>query len=110
MVISTILLLLYRNGDCYAAMRDVEKVLLLCPMHKKAHIRRVRLMLALGWYNEGIRVVDAFTTLFPEEEEFSSKMRMEMDKASIMEGESNNNNNNYNKHYHNIMHQCYKWC
>ena len=76
-----------RNGDCYAGMRDVEKVLLLCPMHKKAHMRRIRLMLALGWNDEGVRVVDNFKKLFPEEEEFSTKMRLELEKAGSLESE-----------------------
>ena len=69
-------------------MRDVEKVLLLCPMHKKAHMRRIRLMYSLGWYEEGTRVVDKFRSLFPEEKEFSDKMQFEMDKASALQSES----------------------
>ena len=74
-----------RNGDFYAAMRDVEKVLLLCPMHKKAHMRRLRLMHALGWYEEGSRLVRKFQALFPGETEFSDKMRLDCDKAAALE-------------------------
>ena len=69
-------------------MRDVEKVLLLCPMHKKAHMRRLRLMYALGWYEEGSRMVDKFETLFPAETEFIEKMKLDMDKAAAMESKS----------------------
>lgn len=65
-------------------MRDVEKVLILCPMHKKAHMRRIRLMHLLGWYDEGSRVVETFRVNFPDEKEFSDKMRLELDKANAL--------------------------
>ena len=68
-------------------MRDVEKVLLLCPKHKKAHMRRIRLMHALGWYDEGGRVVEDFRTLFPDEKEFADKMKLECDKANALASE-----------------------
>lgn len=68
-------------------MRDVEKVLILCPMHKKAQMRRIRLMHVLGWYDEGSRVVGKFKANFPDEKEFSDKMRLELDKANALASE-----------------------
>ena len=65
----------------------MEKVLLLSPMHKKAHMRRIRLMHMLGWFEEGSRVVEEFRKLFPDEKEFSSKMRLELDKANALASE-----------------------
>ena len=69
-------------------MRDVEKVLLLCPMHKKAHMRRLRLMYALGCTRRAHEWWTSSRTLFPAETEFIEKMKLDMDKAAAMESKS----------------------
>ena len=44
-------------------------------------------MHALGWYNEGLKSVEKFRALFPDETEFCTKMKHELDKSSALESE-----------------------
>ena len=41
----------------------------------------------LGWYDEGLRMLEKFRALFPEETEFSNKMSLELEKASALSSE-----------------------
>ena len=79
---------IYREGDIYAALRDTEIALMLCPAHKKALQRRLRCLYSLCWYEEAQRFLQEYKQSFPQDKEFYPKFHSELEKASSEAGET----------------------
>ncbi len=81
-IVTSIYNRLHRDGDYYAALRDAESALSLCPSSKKVHQRRLRCLLHLGPRDVAQRLLIGYKDAFPSDREFVTRFQTELDKHS----------------------------
>ncbi len=72
---------LYRDGDCYAALRDVESALSLSPSSRKAHRLQLKLLFHLGYSQEGTRLFQYYRQQYPNDKSFISKFKTDLEQS-----------------------------
>ena len=71
----------YRDGDMYAALRDAESALSLCPSYQKALRDRLRCLQHLHWNKEADHLLQKYSELYPTDRDFFNRTRADLDLA-----------------------------
>lgn len=70
-------------GDVYAALKDTERALKLCPLHQKSHQRRIKCLKLLGWIKEGLWFLNMYSKMFSDDKEFIKNTTTELNKLDM---------------------------
>ena len=65
----------------YAALRDIETSLSLCPTHKLSQQRRIQCLMELGMLEEAQRFLQHYQVDFPADAKFVTRTTKEMEKS-----------------------------
>ena len=71
----------YREGDMYAALRDAESALALCPSYQKALRRRLRCLQHLSWNKVANHLLHKYAEQYPADNEFINRTQADLDLA-----------------------------
>ncbi len=69
----------------YAALRDIETALSLCPSHKLSQQRRVQCLVELGMTEEARSFLQHYQLDHPTDTKFASRMNKELEKGKETE-------------------------
>ncbi len=70
----------HRDGDHYAALRDAESALIISPLFKRAHQRRLKCLISLGMKGVANGLLTQYKSLFKDDNDFYTKLETEISK------------------------------
>ena len=74
-------LLTHREGDMYAALRDAESALALCPSYQKALRRRLRCLQHLNRNKAANHLLQRYMEQYPNDSDFISRTKADLEIA-----------------------------
>ena len=75
-----------RNGDVYAALRDVETSLSLNSTHRLSKQRRIQCLTELGLTEEACRFLDDYSYQHPHDTKFMERARKDLEEVTRKDG------------------------